>query len=90
MWRGPHPLCFHGGDCEAACVGFGSGDFHPVGWCVVLQRHYGGGSRMAVAFFDVVRSVFLVSLLTRGRPRRRLHEVEKVVSRGPSKVALSV
>jgi hypothetical protein len=21
--------------------------FHPVGWCVVWQRHYGGGSRMA-------------------------------------------
>jgi len=24
--------------------------FHPVGWCVLLQWHYGGGSYIAVAF----------------------------------------
>ena len=23
--------------------------FHPVGWCVVLQQHYGSGSRMVLA-----------------------------------------
>jgi hypothetical protein len=54
--------------------------FHPVEWCVVLQRHYGGGSRMAVAFFGAVQPVSLVSLSSRGRTKRRLHEVEKVVS----------
>ena len=50
---------FRGGDCEAACV-VRIWWFHPVGWCVVLQRHYGGGSHMVVAFFGVVRSVILV------------------------------
>jgi hypothetical protein len=39
--------------------------FHPVGWCVVLQRYYGGGSRMAVALFGAVHSVSLVSLSAR-------------------------
>jgi len=33
--------------------------FHPVRWCMVLQRHYGGGSHMVVAFFGAVRSVIL-------------------------------
>ena len=64
--------------------------FHPVGWCVVLQRHYGGGSRIAVAFFGAVRSVFLDSLSVRGCTRRWLLEVEKVVSRGPRGVISSV
>jgi hypothetical protein len=41
--------------------------FHRVGWCVVWQRHYDSGSRMAVAFFGEVRSVSLVSLSVRGR-----------------------
>ena len=45
---------------------------------------------MAAASFGVVRSVFLFSLLAQGRTRRRLHEVEKVISRGPNGVALSV
>ena len=56
----------------------------------MLQRHYSGGFRMAAASFGVVRSVFLISLLAQGRTRRRLHEVEKVISRGPSGVVLSV
>jgi hypothetical protein len=45
--EGPACLCFRGGDCEAACERSGSGIFSP---CVVLQRHFGDGSRMAVAF----------------------------------------
>jgi len=40
----PPRVVFRGGDCEAACVWSGSNGFHPVGWCVVLQRHYGSGS----------------------------------------------
>ena len=50
MRRAPRALCCHGGDCEAACEWFGSGVFHPVGWSVLLQRHRGDGSCMAVAF----------------------------------------
>ena len=64
--------------------------FHPVGWCVVLQRHFGGGSRIAVAFFGAVRSVFLDSLSVRGYTRWWLLEVEKVISRGPRGVISSV
>ena len=49
-WReAPASLCFHGGDCEAASERSGSGGFHPVRWRVVLQRHFGIGSRIAVA-----------------------------------------
>jgi len=44
----PPRIVFRGGDCEAACV-VRIWCFHPVGWCVVLQRHYGSGSRLAVA-----------------------------------------
>ena len=57
---------------------------------MVLQPHYSGGSRIAVAFFGAVRSVFLDSLSVRGCTRRWLLEVEKVVSHGPRGVILSV
>ena len=57
---------------------------------MVLQRQYGGGSRIAVAFFGAVWSVFLDSLLVRGCTRQWLLEVEKVVSRGPRGVISSV
>ena len=50
MRRAPRALCCHGGDCEAACEWLGSDVFHPVGWSVLLQRHRGDGSCMAVAF----------------------------------------
>jgi hypothetical protein len=55
--------------------------FHPVGWCVVLQRHYDGRSCMAVAFLGAVQSVSLIFLSAWSRTPQRLHEVEKVVSR---------
>ena len=73
--RPPH-VVFRGGDCEAACVVW-IWWFHPVGWCVVL-RHYGGGSRMAVAS-SVRCGLFLLFFFQRGgRTRRRLLEVKKV------------
>jgi hypothetical protein len=44
-------LCFRGGDCEAICERSRSGVFYPFRWSdVVLQRHFGDGSCMAVAF----------------------------------------
>ena len=52
-------LCFHGSNYVAACERSGSGIFHPVMWSMVLQRHFGDGSRIAVAFFGAVQSVFL-------------------------------
>ena len=48
--RGPRALCCRGGDYEAACEWLGSSVSHPVGWSVMLQRHRGVGSCMAVAF----------------------------------------
>ena len=50
MRRGPRALCCRGGDCEVACEWLGSGVFHPVVWSVLLQRHRGVGSCMAVVF----------------------------------------
>lgn len=48
---------------------------------MVLQRHYCGGYRMAVAIFSEVRSVSLIFLSVWGHTRWRLYEMEKVVSR---------
>ena len=50
MWRGPHvfvPLR----DCEASCERSGSGVFILSGGVWFLQRYFGDGSRMAVAFW---------------------------------------
>ena len=89
MWRGPRALCVVVTTARHLCLVLIRW-FHPVGWCVVLQRHFGGGSRIAVAFFGAVRSVFLDSLSVRGGTRQWLLEVEKVVSRGPRGVISSV
>ena len=71
----PPRIVFRGGDCEAACV-VRIEWFHPVGWCVVLQRHYGGGSRLAVVF-SVRCGLFLSFFFQRGgRTRRQLLEVK--------------
>jgi hypothetical protein len=81
MWRGPCALCFAVAIARQLVL-VRIQWIHPVGWCVVLQGHYGGGFRMAVAFFGAVQYVSLVSLSARGHTQRQLHEVEKVVSRG--------
>ena len=50
MWRGPCafvPLR----DCEAACERSGSGVFILSGGVWFLQRYFGDGSRMTVAFW---------------------------------------
>jgi len=73
----PPRVVFRGGDCEAACVVW-IWWFHPVGWCVVLQHHYGGKSRMAVAS-SVRCGLFLLFFFQReGRTRWQLLEVKKI------------
>jgi hypothetical protein len=53
MWRGPRALCLQWRLRGSLCV-VRIRWFHPVVWCVVLQRHYGGGSRIVVGFFGAV------------------------------------
>ena len=75
MRRGPRVLWCHGGDCEAVCEWPGSDVVHSVGRCVLLQRHRGEGSCMAVAFLVwwCPLPSFSVSFGSRLR-FRRLHE----------------
>lgn len=44
--------------CEAICVRFWIWWYHSVEWCVMLQWHFGKGSRMVVTF-SVRCSLFL-------------------------------
>jgi len=49
IWRGPHALCYRGGDYEAACVWSGSdGTLSDGGWC--CSGTMALGPHMTVAF----------------------------------------
>jgi hypothetical protein len=65
VWRGPRVLCYHGGDCEAACERFGFGTFilsNSV-WC--CSGTTASGPRMAVVF-SVQCGLFLLSPFRHG------------------------